>query len=93
MSDSFEIKSGVKQDRVLALTLFGIFFAVLLKHAFGTATEGVYIRTEWPTVQPCSTETKDQRTCARQPSETRSSQMKGCTYAPGRMADCSALLD
>ena len=26
------------------LTLFGIFFAVMLKHAFGTATEGVYLQ-------------------------------------------------
>ena len=45
MSDSFDIKSGVKQACVLARTLFGIFFALLLKQAFGTATEGVYLRT------------------------------------------------
>ena len=44
-SESFEIKSGVKQGCVLAPTLFGIFFAVLLKHAFGTFTEGIYLRT------------------------------------------------
>ena len=35
----------MKQGCVLAPTLFGIFFAVMLKHAFGTATEGVYLRT------------------------------------------------
>ena len=44
-SEPFDIRSGVKQGCVLAPTLFGIFFAVLLKHAFGTATEGVYLRT------------------------------------------------
>ena len=45
MSDPFNIKSGVKQGCVLAPTLFGIFFSLLLKHAFGTATEGVHLRT------------------------------------------------
>ena len=44
-SDAFDIRSGVKQGCVLASTLFGIFFAVLLKHAFGSATEGIYLRT------------------------------------------------
>ena len=44
-SEPFDIRSGVKQGCVLAPTLFGIFFAILLKHAFGTATEGVYLRT------------------------------------------------
>ena len=33
-SDPFNILSGVKQGCVLAPTLFGIFFATLLKHAF-----------------------------------------------------------
>ena len=37
--------SGVKQGRVLAPTLFGIFFALLLRHAFGTAQEGIYLQT------------------------------------------------
>ena len=41
----FNILSGVKQDCVLALTLFGIFFATLLKHAFGESTESIYLRT------------------------------------------------
>ena len=45
VSDEFEIRSGVKQGCVLAPTLFGIFFAVMLKQAFGTATEGIYLRT------------------------------------------------
>ena len=44
-SEPFSINSGVKQGCVLAPTLFGIFFALLLKHAFGTATEGIYLRT------------------------------------------------
>ena len=44
-SDAFNIRSGVKQGCVLAPTLFGIFFAVMLKHAFGSATEGIYCRT------------------------------------------------
>ena len=44
-SDPFNILSGVKQGCVLAPTLFGIFFATLLKHAFGKSTEGIYLRT------------------------------------------------
>ena len=45
-SDSFSIRSsGVKQGCVLALTLFDIFFAMTLKHAFGNAAEGIYLRT------------------------------------------------
>ena len=43
-SEPFEIRSGVKQGCVLAPTLFGIFFGLLLKHAFDT-TEGIYLRT------------------------------------------------
>lgn len=45
LSNPFDICNGVKQGCVLAPTLFGIFFALLLKHAFGTANEGVYLRT------------------------------------------------
>jgi len=44
-SEAFNIKSGVKQGCVLAPTLFGIFFAVLLRHAFGSTTEGIFLRT------------------------------------------------
>ena len=44
-SEPFEIRSGVKQGCVLAPTLFGIFFCLLLKHAFDTKTEGIYLRT------------------------------------------------
>lgn len=40
-----DIRSGVKQGCVLAPTLFGISFTMLLKHAFGIATEGIYLRT------------------------------------------------
>ena len=45
-SEPFEIRRGVKQGCVLAPTLFGIFFGLLLKHAFDTTTtEGIYLRT------------------------------------------------
>ncbi|XP_035663411.1 uncharacterized protein LOC118407100 [Branchiostoma floridae] len=44
-SEAFDIRSGVKQGCVLAPTLFGIFFAVMLKHAFGSSAEGVYLHT------------------------------------------------
>ena len=44
-SELFEICSSVKQGCVLAPTLFGIFFGLLLKHAFDTTTEGIYLRT------------------------------------------------
>ena len=45
VSEPFKIKSGVKQSCVLAPLLFGIFFSLLRKHAFGTSTEGVYMHT------------------------------------------------
>ena len=44
-SEPFKIRSGVKQRCVLDPTLFGIFFGLLLKHAFDTTTEGIYLRT------------------------------------------------
>ena len=44
-SEPFEIRSGFKQGCALAPTLFGIFFGMLLKHAFDTTTEGIYLRT------------------------------------------------
>ena len=44
-SDPFPINSGVKQGCVLAPTLFGIFFSLLLKHAFDFSDDGIYIRT------------------------------------------------
>ena len=43
-SEPFDIRSGVKQGCILAPTLFGIFFALVLKHAFGSATEAIYLR-------------------------------------------------
>ena len=44
-SDPFNIRSEMKKGCVLATTLFGIFFAFLLKQAFGDATEGIYFQT------------------------------------------------
>ena len=41
----FPIKSGVKQGCVLAPTLFGIFFSLLLSHAFSESEDGVFLRT------------------------------------------------
>ena len=43
-SEPSSIHSGVKQGCILAPTLFRIFFPLLLKHAFGTSTEGIYLR-------------------------------------------------
>ena len=45
LSEPFDICNGVKQGCVLAPTLFGIFFSMLLKHAFGDANEGIFLRT------------------------------------------------
>ena len=39
-SDPFPIKNGVKQGCVLAPTLFGIFFSMLLRSAFKDSSEG-----------------------------------------------------
>ena len=44
-SDPFNNFSGLKQGCILAHTLFGIFFATLLKHAVGKSTESIYLRT------------------------------------------------
>jgi len=44
-SDAFPVSSGIKQGCVLAPTLFGIFFSMLLHYAFADCSEGVYIRT------------------------------------------------
>ncbi|XP_069191519.1 uncharacterized protein [Procambarus clarkii] len=44
-SDAFDIRSGVKQSCILAPTLLGIFFTVMLQHAFGSAVEGIYLWT------------------------------------------------
>ena len=43
LSAEFGVKSGVKQGCVIVPTLFGIFFALLLKHAFKSCTGGVYL--------------------------------------------------
>ncbi|XP_047485900.1 uncharacterized protein LOC125036983 [Penaeus chinensis] len=40
-----DIRGGVKQGCVLALTLFGIFFALVLRHAFSASQDGIYLRT------------------------------------------------
>jgi hypothetical protein len=44
-SNSFPTDSGVKQGCVLAPTLFGIFFSVLLSDAFDGSQDGVWIHT------------------------------------------------
>ena len=44
-SKPFNILSGVKQGCVLAPTLFGIFFSLLLSYAFRSSSDGVYIHT------------------------------------------------
>ena len=44
-SQPFKICSGVKQGCVLAPTLFGIFFSLLLQEAFQSTTEGVLLHT------------------------------------------------
>ena len=44
-SDTFNIRSGLKHCCVLELTLFGIFFAVMLEHTSGSATEGINLST------------------------------------------------
>lgn len=46
MSTKFDFRIRDKQGCVLAPTLFGIFFAALLKHAFGSAAEGIYLQTK-----------------------------------------------
>ena len=43
VSAEFGVKSGVKQGCILSPTLFGIFFALLLKHAFKRTTDSVYL--------------------------------------------------
>ena len=45
LSEPFNMCSRVKQGCVLTPTLFGIFFTLLLGHAFGTAQEGIYLQT------------------------------------------------
>jgi hypothetical protein len=42
-SRSFPVQSGVKQGCVLAPTLFGIFFSMLLQYAFKDCRQGVFI--------------------------------------------------
>ena len=45
LSKLFDVRSGVKQGCVLAPILSGIFFVLLLRHAFSTAQEGIHLRT------------------------------------------------
>ena len=55
-SKAFDIRSIVKQGCVLAPTHFGIFFAMMLKHAFSTDTGGIYFLTRSvdSSLAPCS---------------------------------------
>ena len=43
-SNAFPVSCGVKQGCVLAPTLFGTFFSMLLQYAFVDCTEGVHVR-------------------------------------------------
>ena len=42
-SEPFSILSGVKQGYLIAPTLFGILFSLLLSHEFKSSTNGVYL--------------------------------------------------
>ena len=44
LSGTFPISNGVKQGRVLALTLFSIFFSIMLPEANEDLPDGIYIR-------------------------------------------------
>ena len=44
-SEPFDIHCGVKQECVLAPTLFRIFFSMMLSYAFKTSPEGVFLNT------------------------------------------------
>ena len=44
-SETFEIRSGVKQGCAIAPMHFGTCFGLLLKHVLDTTTEGIYFRT------------------------------------------------
>ena len=44
LSGSFLISDGVKQGCVLALTLFSIFFSIMLREAKEDLPDGIYIR-------------------------------------------------
>ena len=45
VSNAFPINIGVNQGCVLVPTLFGIFFSLVLSHAFRTSEDGIYIHT------------------------------------------------
>ncbi|RXN35706.1 RNA-directed DNA polymerase from mobile element jockey-like protein [Labeo rohita] len=44
-SDPFPIRCGVKQGCVLAPTLFGMFFSLLLRYAFCNSEDGIFLHT------------------------------------------------
>ena len=46
-SESFKVRCGVKQGCVLASTLFAIYSAALLQHAFDGKEDGIYLRTRF----------------------------------------------
>ena len=45
VSESFKIRNSFKQVSVLAPTLFGIFFLLFPKQAFGTVKKSTYLNT------------------------------------------------
>ena len=46
-SESFKVRSGIKQGCILAPTLFAIYFAALLQHAFDGNEDGIYFKTRF----------------------------------------------
>ena len=69
-SEAFGIHSGMKQGCVLAHTLFGSFFAVMLWHCFGSATDGIYLLTRSDGKLFSLSQLKAKPKCARLLSET-----------------------
>ena len=44
--EPFKFDSGVKQGCILAPTLFGIFFSLMLTYAFDMTSDGIYLHTK-----------------------------------------------
>ena len=53
LSEEIMIENGVKQGDIQAPTLFSIFFATLLLHAFQDCEKGVYLRFQTSDMVQC----------------------------------------